>query len=230
MINAIALDDEPIALDIISSFCERSNKIRLDKSFTAPSDALKYLNKFPVDLIFLDINMPSISGLEFSAKVKKSTMIIFTTAYSEYAVEGFEIKAVDYLLKPFSFERFEMAVDRATDFMALLLNKATTREKYVSFRVDYSLVEINVDEIDYIECFADYVKLFFTNRKSMLLRITMKDLISKLPSSEFVRVHRSYIINIRNIVSIRNKKIQLKQIEIPIGQSYLELTNQLFKE
>jgi len=157
-------------------------------------------------------------------------MIIFTTAYSEYAVEGFEIKAVDYLLKPFSFERFEMAVDRATDFMALLLNKATTREKYVSFRVDYSLVEINVDEIDYIECFADYVKLFFTNRKSMLLRITMKDLISKLPSSEFVRVHRSYIINIRNIVSIRNKKIQLKQIEIPIGQSYLELTNQLFKE
>ncbi|MCC7028690.1 MAG: response regulator transcription factor [Chitinophagaceae bacterium] len=230
MINAIALDDEPIALDIITNFCERSEKIRLDKTFSIPSDALKYLNKFPVDLIFLDINMPSISGLEFSAKIKKGTLIIFTTAYSEYAVEGFEIKAVDYLLKPFSFERFEMAVDRAADFMALLLNKATNREKYVSFRIDYSLVDINVDEIDYIECFADYVKLFFTNRKSLLLRITMKDLISKLPSSEFVRVHRSYIINIRNIVSIRNKKIQLKQVEIPIGQSYLELTNQLFKE
>lgn len=230
MINAIALDDEPIALDIIESFCERSEKIKLEKSFTSPDEALKYLNKFPVDLIFLDINMPSVSGLEFSARVKKSTLIIFTTAYSEYAVEGFEIKAIDYLLKPFSYQRFEQAVDKAISFKSLLINKSSNEEKYISFRVDYSLVNIAIDEIDYIECFADYVKLFFTNKKNLLVRITMKDLISKLPSSTFVRVHRSYIININNIVSIRNKKIQLKNIEIPIGQSYLESTNQLFKQ
>ena len=230
MINAIALDDEPIALDIIESFCEKNAKIRLEKTFTSPDEALRYLNKFPVDLIFLDINMPSLSGLEFSEKLKSNTLIIFTTAYSEYAVEGFEIKAVDYLLKPFSFERFEKAVDKAIGIKAMRINKTVTGEKLISFRVDYSLVKVNVDDIDYIECFADYVKLFFTNRKSLLVRITMKDLISKLPSSTFLRVHRSYIININSIISIRNKKIQTRQIEIPIGQSYLEVTNQLFKE
>ncbi len=113
MIHAIALDDEPIALDIIESFCERIEKIKLERTFTSPDDVLKYLQNFPVDLIFLDINMPSLSGLEFSEKIKGTTMIIFTTAYSEYAVEGFEVKAIDYLLKPFSFERFAKAVDKA---------------------------------------------------------------------------------------------------------------------
>ncbi len=230
MINAIALDDEPIALDIIESFCERSEKVRLERIFTSPDEALKYLHKFPVELIFLDINMPSLTGLEFSEKIKSNTLIIFTTAYSEYAVEGFEVKAVDYLLKPFSFERFEKAIDKAIDVKNIRINKSVAGEKFISFRVDYNLVKVNIDDIDYIECFADYVKLFFTNKKSLLVRITMKDLINKLPSSTFLRVHRSYIVNIHSIISIRNKKIQTRQIEIPIGQSYLEATNQLFKE
>lgn len=230
MIHAIALDDEPIALEIIESFCERIEKIKLERTFTSPDDALKYLQNFPVDLLFLDINMPSLSGLEFSEKIKGSTMIIFTTAYSEYAVEGFEVKAIDYLLKPFSFERFAKAVDKALDFNKMWMNKSNSQEKYISFRVDYQLVNIKLEDIEYIECFADYVKLFFKNKKNVMVRITMKDLINKLPMDDFIRVHRSFIINVRSIISVRNKKILLKNIEIPIGQSYLEITNQLFKE
>lgn len=228
--NAIALDDEPIALDIIANFCERIDTLKLEKTFTSPDEALKYLHRFPIDLLFLDIQMPSTTGLAFSEKIKTNPMIIFTTAHSEYAVEGFEIKAIDYLLKPFSFERFAQAVEKAHQFKSLMINKITDEKKYLSFRVDYSMVNINIDTIEYIECFADYVKLFFTDRKNLLVRITMKELINKLPSNEFIRVHRSYIIHLDHIISIRNKKILLKNIEIPIGQSYLESTSQLFKD
>src|ERR1700712_1222443 len=125
MIKAIAIDDEPPALKVIENFCGRSENMQLEKTFTMPAEALKHLRKFPVDLLFLDIQMPSINGIDFYKTVKQDTMVIFTTAYSEYAVEGFNVSAVDYLLKPFTFKRFQQAVAKALDYYQYKMQPAS---------------------------------------------------------------------------------------------------------
>jgi DNA-binding LytR/AlgR family response regulator len=224
MIKAIAIDDEPLALKVIENFCEKTDIISLQKTFNKPGEALKYVNKFPVDLLFLDINMPSINGIEFYKEIKQNTMVIFTTAYSEYAVEGFNLNAVDYILKPFTYERFLLAVNKANDFFNYQSQKESTSAQFIFVRADYSA------HILYIEGLDDYLKIHIENQKTVVTRMTMKALLEKLPAKDFIRTHRSFIVPFSRIESVRNKNISIANTEIPIGASYEETFFKLFKE
>lgn len=220
MITAIALDDELPALKVIENFCGKTDCIRLEKTFIRPGEALIYMQQFPVDLLFLDINMPSQTGIEFYQSVKSDTMVIFTTAYSEYAVEGFNLNAIDYLLKPFTFERFLQAVNKASEYFKYKQEKDAPASGDIFLRVDYSLLKIAVADIRFIEGMDDYLKIHLQDRPPVMVRMTMKTILSQLPARQFIRVHRSYIVAINRIGNIRNKIIYLEDKEIPIGISY----------
>lgn len=220
MIKAIAIDDELPALKVIETFCQKVGDIELLKTFNMPTEALKYVRQFPVDLLFLDINMPSLSGIEFYKAVQQNTMVIFTTAYSEYAVEGFNLNAVDYLLKPFTYKRFQQAVDKAKDFYAFTKQRKQEAPKHIFIRADYTLVKINIEDILFIEGLDDYLKIHLQNQKPLTARMTMKNMVEKLPEDTFIRVHRSFIVPISRIKSLRGKMIYVGEEEIPVGSSY----------
>ena len=220
MITAIALDDEPPALKIVENFCSRVDFIDLVKTFTNPDEALKHIGKFPVDLLFLDIRMPAVSGFQFRRQVPQEMMVIFTTAYSEYAVEGFSVNAVDYLLKPYTFERFLQAVNKAGDFYKFYHHHESAIQNYMFIRADYSLVKVMLEDIDYIEGLDDYLKIHLLGRKPVVARMTMKGMLEKLPAKDFIRVHRSFIIPLARIEKVRNKTIYIGEKTIPVGNSY----------
>jgi len=218
MLKAIALDDEPLALEVLQSFCNQMEEISLEKTFTKSEDAFKYLKKYPLDLLFLDINMPSISGIDFYKKLPHKTMVIFTTAYSEYAVEGFNLSATDYILKPFTFSRFQQAVEKAHSQWKL--QNQNPEQLYLFIRADYSLIKILFSDILFIEGLDDYLKIHIRNQKTVVARMTLKVILEKLPSPEFVRVHRSFIVPISKIDKVRNKIIYINDEEIPVSASY----------
>lgn len=218
MIKAIALDDEPLALEILQNLCTDIEYVDLQKTFTKSEEAFKYLRKYPVDLLFLDIDMPSISGLDFYKKLPHKTMVIFTTAYSEYAVEGFTLNATDYLLKPISLSRFQQAVEKA--FQQWKTQNQNSEQQYLFIRADYSLMKILFSDILYIEGLDDYLKIHIQNQKTVVTRMTLKVILQKLPANEFIRVHRSFIVSISKIDKIRNKIIYINDKEIPVSASY----------
>ncbi|GAB4022815.1 LytR/AlgR family response regulator transcription factor [Spirosoma koreense] len=232
MIRAIAIDDEPPALRVITRFCEQVDFIDLQKTFSRTDQALGHLAEFPVDLLFLDINMPAVSGIDFYRMVSSSaelgkTMVIFTTAYAEHAVEGFNLSAVDYLLKPFTFERFLQAVNRASEYHAFLHAPGSAKPTYVYIRADYRLHKIALADILFIEGLDDYLKIHLQNSKPVVTRMTMKSMLQKLAETDeqgegFMRVHRSYIIPVSRLEAIRNKTVLVAGQEIPIGASYEE--------
>ena len=230
MIKAIAIDDELPALKVIENFANKTGFISLEKMFNKPLEALRYVNKFPVDLLFLDINMPSIKGTDLMRALKQKTMVIFTTAYSEYAVEGFELNAIDYLLKPFTYERFLQAVAKANDYYNFTNKQTGQKEQYLFIRADYSLVKINMADILFIEGLDDYLKIHIQNQKPVIARMTMKAMTEKLPADNFIRVHRSYIVSFRHIENVRNKFITIAGEEIPIGNSYEEQFQRSFNK
>jgi DNA-binding LytR/AlgR family response regulator len=215
MIRAIALDDEALALRIIEQFCSQVDFIELQRTFTLPREAAAYLQKYPVDLLFLDIEMPTMTGIDFYKAMRQTnTKVIFTTAHSAYAVASYDLNAVDYLLKPFTFERFVQATNKVN----LAVNTAITPHFFV--RADYRLIKINFEDILYVEGLDDYLKIYLQAAKPLLVRMTMKAMLEKLPDREFVRVHRSFIVPLARIQSVRNKTITLEAQEIPIGSSY----------
>lgn len=227
MITAIALDDENPALKVIENFCSKVDYIDLQKIFTSTLKAKSHLDKYPVDLIFLDINMPAVSGIDFYKSIQQDTMLIFTTAYSEYAVEGFNLKAVDYLLKPFKYDRFLQAVEKARDFYEFTKNK--TAQKYLFIRADYSLIKIGFDDILFVEAMDDYLRIRLQEQKPVVARMTMKAMEEKLPDREFVRVHRSYIVNIAKIENVRGRAVVVGGKTIPVSKGYTENLRQAIK-
>lgn len=218
MIKAIAIDDEPLALNVIETFCAELDYIDLQKTFTEPNEALKYLKKFPVDLLFLDIHMPALTGIDFYKRIEQKTMVIFCTAHGQYAVEGFNLNALDYLLKPFDFDRFKVATEKARDYIDLQVNPKEI--EHIFIRADYSLQKIMLQDIMYIEALDDYLKIHLHNQKNIVARMTMKTMTEKLPSNQFIRVHRSFIISINKVSSIKNKVITINNCRIPVGNSY----------
>ena len=220
MIKAIALDDEPLALQVIESFCSRIGYIQLEKTFTKTAEAHKYLRKQPVDLIFLDIQMPMQNGMEFYAQIEQNVMVIFTTAYSEYAVEGFNVNAADYLLKPFSFERFSQAAEKVKTVYDTKNQSVNNESQYLFIRADYSLYKILIADILFIEGLDDYLKIHIQNQKTIVARMTMKTILEKLPVADFVRVHRSFIVPLAKIDKVRTKIIYIGNEEIPLSASY----------
>ena len=225
MMKAIALDDERPALDVIDAFCSRMDSVELVKTFTRTGEARLYLESNPVDLIFLDINMPRESGLDFFRSIAQPTLVIFTTAYSEFALEGYEVEAVDYLLKPFTVERFGQAVQRAQKRWRSQRQTGSeapegSEQAALYFRVDYGLVKVKVADILFIEGLDNYLKIHLTAGQPLVVRLTMKALLDKLPVGNFVRVHRSYIVAVDKIQAVRSKMILIEGEEIPIGNSY----------
>lgn len=229
MITAIAIDDEPLALNVVQAFCKRNEDVKLLEAFTETNAALNFLKDTPVNLIFLDINMPSISGIELLKYVPKDTMVIFTTAYSEYAVEGFNLNAIDYLLKPFDYKRFASAVEKAVDVYRFKI-QAAQQPQYLFLKVDYSVMKIPVADIEYVEGLDNYLKIHLPEKRSVMARMSMKALMEKLSDKEFVRVHRSYIVPFAKVQAVRNKTIYLKNMEIPVGANYVDQVSQLFKQ
>jgi DNA-binding LytR/AlgR family response regulator len=229
MITAIAIDDEPPALKVIETFCAAFDFINLQKTFTRTDEALKYIRKYPIDLLFLDIQMPSLSGIDLYKSVEQNAMVIFTTAFSEYAVEGFNLNAVDYLLKPFTRERFAQAIHKANDYTNYLKQSHNTDNDFLFIRADYSLMKLPLADILYIEGLDDYIRIHLQQQKPVVARMTMKAVMEKLPAKDFVRVHRSYIVPLKGIRQVRNKIITIANTEIAIGSSFEEGFFEKFK-
>ncbi|KAF2520084.1 response regulator transcription factor [Flavobacterium salilacus subsp. salilacus] len=223
MIKAVAIDDEPLALKVIEHFCEQTENIVLEKAFTKTEEGIKYLRKFPVDLLFLDIQMPGKNGIDFYKSLSTDVMVIFTTAYSEYAVEGFNLNATDYLLKPISYERFITAVEKVQKEKSLRI--ADPENKYLMIRADYKLHRIEYDNILLIEGLDDYIRIHLKDKNAIVTRLSMKGILEKLPSTAFIRVHRSYIVPVGKIKTVQNKTITIEEFVIPVGDVFKEELN-----
>ena len=227
MLNCIAVDDENLALDLIEDNIHKIPFLNLVKRCKNSFEAMEVLQNQEIDLIFLDIQMPGITGVQFLQSLTNSPMVIFVTAYKQYALEGFDLDVVDYLLKPIDFERFLKAVNKAHE-LHNLKQKVSINEFIVESRnatifvnADYSLVKIKMDEINFIEGLRDYVKIHLnSSNKIVVTRMTMKAIEEKLPSSDFFRVHKSFIVSLDKIESIRNLKIKIGSAQIPISESY----------
>jgi len=224
--NCIALEDEPLALSLIEDFSKKIPYLNYIKSCKNAFEAIEIIQNNKIDLIFLDINMPNITGIEFLKSLESKPMVIFTTAYSEFAVQGFELNAIDYLVKPFLFERFFKAVNKAYELHNLhkknsqkIIETSDKKENFIFVKSDYSSVKILLNDIFYIEGLKDYVKIHLPE-KNILSLITMKKMEETLPQDKFIRVHRSYIIALDKIESIQRNRIIIQKKWIPVGDSY----------
>lgn len=229
MLNCIAVDDENLALDLIEDNIYKVPFLNLVKRCKNPFEAMEVLQNQEIDLIFLDIQMPGITGVQFLQSLTNSPMVIFVTAYKQYALEGFNLNVIDYLLKPIDFERFLKAVNKASDLYNLkhktlvIENVSELKNSTIFVNADYSLIKIRTDEITYVEGLKDYVKINLnSSSKPIVTRMTMKAIEEKLPSSEFFRVHKSFIVSLDKIESIRSLKIKIGNAQIPVSESYSE--------
>ncbi len=226
MIRCIAIDDEPLALDIIENYISKLPDLKLEGRYTNPLEALEVLNKNTVDLLFLDIQMSELSGIQLLKALPNPPVVIFTTAYQKYALEGYELDVADYLLKPIPFERFLKAVNKVKDLLSLQKNTAEQNplKDYIFVKSDYQLVKINLDDIIYIEGLKDYVKIF-VGTKPIFAHQNMKSIESKL-NNDFLRIHKSYIISLKKIEAVQKNMVTIAGLELPVGEMYKE---QLFK-
>ena len=221
-LQCVIVDDEPVAREIIASFIEKTPNTELIKMCKNASEAILFMQKNKIDLYFLDINMPEINGLSLAKIINKKSKIIFTTAYRDYAVDGFNLNVVDYLLKPISFDRFLQAIQKVFNLQTSTntneVRKAPSNN-YIFIRADRKMVKINFNEILYIESLGDYVKIF-TENSMIITRETISNLEIKLPSCKFIRIHRSYIISLEKITSYTNEFIEISKKALPISRSY----------
>ena len=217
--KAIALDDEPLAIQIIESFSKKVPLIESIQGFTNSSMAASHLRAEAVDLIFLDINMPSVNGLDFFRSLSVKPLLILTTSYSEFALDGYELSAIDYLLKPFSFDRFLKAVEKAQkQFELLKLNSALGG--LLTIKADLGLVQVPIQDILYIEGLDNYIKIHLEDGNFVLSRNTLKAILNYLPTQQFFRIHKSYIVSKSKINYIGTKYVKIGTIELPFGKSY----------
>jgi DNA-binding LytR/AlgR family response regulator len=223
MINCLAIDDETPALDILEDNIRRIPFLRLVGKCKNAYAAMETLQQEPVDLLFLDIEMPGISGLGFLKSLATKPMVIFITAYRNYAVEGFELDVLDYLVKPVAFDRFLKAVNKALEYQGFKQKETTTAGPYPEYlfvNTEYQLTKIFLQEITYIEALRNYIRIHFaTNAKPILSKLSLKTIEEKLPSERFCRVHKSFIVSMDKISSIRNDVIRIDVRDIPISKS-----------
>jgi two-component system, LytTR family, response regulator len=219
-LKAIAIDDEPHALEVVKMLAEKVPFLSLEAAFTNCFEAIPYLQNNKTDLLFLDINMPDISGIEFVNILPKCPMVIFTTAYSEFAVKGFELDAIDYLLKPFSLARFTKACNKALEI------KKLSEPAYIFLKTGYEEEKVVLEDIHYIEAEGNYMTYFLNNRK-LLSRQSISDALGTLPAEKFVRIHRSYIISLSKIEKISRNSVWILGKEIPVGSSYEEKLSEI---
>lgn len=233
-LNCIAVDDEPLALGLICSFIEQTPFLKLAGSFSSGIKALEALHEQHIDLIFLDIQMPDLTGIQLARTLENKPgnakpRVIFTTAFNNYAIEGYKVDALDYLLKPYDYEEFLTAANKAKTYTEMLNTKqsATDNEEYIFLKVEYQLVRVAIKDIVYIEGLKDYAKLHLVNDdKPLLSLITLKSLEEKLPQRFFMRVHRSFIISLDKIDAVTKNTVQIGGINITIGEQYKDAMKQ----
>jgi DNA-binding LytR/AlgR family response regulator len=232
MLRCIAVDDEPLALDIIEKYISRISELQLISRCSSALEALEVLKQQDVDLVFLDIQMSELTGIQFLKSLKNPPMVIFTTAYDQYALEGYDLDVVDYLLKPIPFDRFLKAVNKASDIYAsqkLKSDSPDPQRDFLFVRSEYQLVKITLGDILYIEGLKDYVKIF-SGPKPVFSHQNLKTIESKLPSKDFIRIHKSYIVSVKKIEVIQKNFVVIGGNEIPIGDSYREQLYKLINE
>ncbi|NQY05353.1 MAG: response regulator transcription factor [Flavobacteriaceae bacterium] len=221
--HCIIVDDEPTAREILMNYIEKIDSLKLIAECKNAIEAFTVLNSEPVDLIFLDINMPEITGLSFAKSLKKNQKVIFTTAYREYAVDGFDLQAVDYILKPISLERFVQAINKFLGLQIPLQNDqevpSDDTSDFIFVRSDRKMVKIDFNSIHYIESLNDYIKIY-TETGTIVTRETISNIEAKLPANKFLRIHRSYIVSLQNIVSYTNEFVEVTNKALPISRSY----------
>jgi DNA-binding LytR/AlgR family response regulator len=229
-IRCLIVDDEPLALDIIEDYILKTPFLELVNKFNSPFQAIEALQNEKVDLIFLDIQMPGLSGIDFSKLLQNGPKVIFTTAYGQYAIEGFKVDALDYLVKPINYQEFLRASNKALTWFSLIeqnsTNKSTDEPSNTSIFVksEYKLIKVELSSILYIEGLKDYVKIYIKEQvKPILSLMSLKILEEKLPAEQFMRVHRSFIVNLHQIVKIERNRIVFGSVYIPIADSYKEL-------
>ncbi len=227
MLKAIAIDDEPMALEVIKSFAEKILFLEVESYFIDSFKALHFMQQQPVDLLFLDIKMPDVSGIDFLRSLPNPPMVIFTTAYSQHAVESFELDAIDYLLKPFSLARFLKACNKAQEQLVLRQNiNSPTNLPSIFIKSGYEKIRINLVDLLYVESTGNYMKFVFSDQQ-ILSRMTMQEVCDLLPATVFVRIHRSYIVAKNNIHKMDKKYIWIEEKALPIGKQYLEEVEKL---
>lgn len=231
VLKCIAIDDEPLALRLINDYVSRFPALQMVNTFEDAISGAEFLKHNPVDLLFVDINMPDITGIDLVRSLDVKPMVIFTTAHKNFAYEGFELEALDYVLKPIDIKRFTKAVEKAVDYYKYR-SKPAEEEAEESLYVysEYRMVKIDLGTIEYIESMEDYIKIHITNEKTILTLMPMKKVLEKLPSTKFQRIHRSYIVPVNKIRSIQNRKVQLTDVELPISESYNDFARNWAKQ
>tara|TARA_R110002033_G_scaffold129800_2_gene170451 strand:- start:101 stop:781 length:681 start_codon:yes stop_codon:yes gene_type:complete len=218
MITTIAIDDEPKAIEVVKSHVSKIEGLELVAHFCNPIEAINFLRHNPVDLILLDINMPNMSGLEFLEALKLKPYVIFTTAYTQFALESYSYNAIDYLLKPFEFDRFQIAIHKVEERMTSSRHQKT----FFFIKDGFKTLKIEFDDILYVKGSGNYLDIF-TKEKIYTSRMTFIELIEKLPLSQFIRVHQSYLVNSVHIDKIENNQVHILSHQIPISNRYKEL-------
>jgi two-component system, LytTR family, response regulator len=219
MMTCIAIDDEPKALEVIERYCQKISLASLKATFREPIKAIEFLNREKVDLILLDINMPDISGMQLLQTLSPRPLIIFTTAYSQYAVESYELNALDYLLKPVTFERFLMAINKAAAALSSRNSTGMDEDAAVLIKSGPQTYRVKVSEILYLEKNGNYITVHLKD-ENILIRENMGDIFDLVPAADFIRVHKSYVVGIRHISMIEVHQLIVNGEKIPIGSTY----------
>ncbi len=231
MLKCIAIDDEPPALDLIAEYISRIPQLQLLQTFDDAITGAEFLRQNSVDILFVDINMPDITGIDLVRSLEEKPMVIFTTAYKKFAYEGFELEAVDYLLKPIDFSRFSRAVNKAAEYYEYKKDADNAETKHLFVRSEYKVIKINYTDIDFIESLEDYVKIHVSNGKPIMSLMPLKKVLEKLPADKFKRIHRSYIVSVAKVRSVHHRKLQLiSGKELPISETHLDFVDEWMKK
>ncbi|MFT3703846.1 MAG: LytTR family DNA-binding domain-containing protein [Agriterribacter sp.] len=228
MIKCVVVDDEPLAISLLNGYIKQHEALEMLDGFTDAIEAISFINNNEVHVLFLDVLMPDITGIELLKKLERKPVIIFTTAHRDFAVDGYEMGVVDYLLKPFDFERFKKGVDKAIESLRLKEQDNADLVPGVFVKSEYKLVKINFQDIVFVESRDDYIKIYMVEEKSLIVLMRLKSFLAKLPASDFQQVHRRYIIALNKIMTLSAKKIVLNNsVEIPVGDTYQHIVNAL---
>ena len=229
IINCAIIDDEPLAASLLKSYAEKTPFLNLIGTYGSAVEAMKELRTNPVHLLFLDIQMPELSGIEFAKILPKDTKIIFTTAFQQYAIEGYKVSALDYLMKPVSYEDFLKAANKALDWFCITQKKQTyAADRFMYVKSDYKLVRVALDDILYIEGLKDYIRIYLEDGQKVMSLMNMKKMEDYLPRPEFLRTHRSYIVHMSKAEAIERFRIVFGDQYLPISDSYKEDVQQYF--
>lgn len=223
IITCAIIDDEPLAAGLLESYVKKTPYLSLQGTYNSAIQAMKNLRESPVQLLFLDVQMPELSGLEFSKVLPKSIKVIFTTAFSQYALDGFKANALDYLLKPISYEDFLKSTDKAYEWFSICMKQDVyKRDRFMLVKSDYKLLRIGLDDILYIEGEKDYVSFVMKNGEKVMSLMSMKKLDDFLPKPEFLRTHRSYIVHMPEVQLVDRFRIVFGDVYVPISENYKE--------